>query len=388
MCLLIFSIVINEVMSNPMGKTGTNFPEDRNEFIELYNETDKPINLNGWIISDMDTEDEICAWDNTDILKYYPDVIINTLTIPAHGYALILDREYLKPDPEGKYEMPYSIPESTVILTTDDTSLGDGLTSSDPVIIVSPENDTSSFGTPFLDDGFPSRTPDGFSWERGRFDLKDEPYNWAVCMDSLGSTPGAKNSTLTHRDISINYLSFNPYFTKQARDVELSFFIINTSFVPFENINYRIVADTTIEKSLSLLNAMDSVKAYDTLFLKKGAHRICVCLNTKNSSYLNDTIKTVYTVGKKGYMVLSSPVYYPLNPVKLFYTLPDAHGYLKISLLDERGKFMNYILKKRIEEKNGFYIIDKDIKAGIYFLKLEYKQNNKTIRDLTPFIVR
>ncbi|MEO0089479.1 MAG: lamin tail domain-containing protein, partial [candidate division WOR-3 bacterium] len=63
--LLIFLIlfysklVITEVMSNPKGKTGRYYPEDRNEFVEVYNTSDDTVDISTYKITDLDATDSI-----------------------------------------------------------------------------------------------------------------------------------------------------------------------------------------------------------------------------------------------------------------------------------------------------------------------------------------
>ncbi|MBS4015303.1 MAG: lamin tail domain-containing protein, partial [Candidatus Latescibacteria bacterium] len=46
-------IVINEVMANPRGVTGAGYPEDRNEFVELFNVSQETVDVCGWRITDF-----------------------------------------------------------------------------------------------------------------------------------------------------------------------------------------------------------------------------------------------------------------------------------------------------------------------------------------------
>ena len=64
-------ILINEVMQNPSKVTDTN-----GEWFELYNNTDSPIDINGWIIKDSGTDDHTI--DNG-----------GPLYVPARGYLVL-----------------------------------------------------------------------------------------------------------------------------------------------------------------------------------------------------------------------------------------------------------------------------------------------------------
>ena len=80
------TLVISEVLANPSSET-------TDEFIELYNASDQPADLNGWHFTDGDALDEIIAWDP---LAHggIPGAATNTTTIPARSYAVILDPDY------------------------------------------------------------------------------------------------------------------------------------------------------------------------------------------------------------------------------------------------------------------------------------------------------
>ena len=65
-------VVINEVYYDVKDDHSKGF-EDKNEWIELYNKTDSPINLKGWYLTDLT----------------HTKPINSNLSIPAHGYLLL-----------------------------------------------------------------------------------------------------------------------------------------------------------------------------------------------------------------------------------------------------------------------------------------------------------
>ncbi|MEO0072969.1 MAG: lamin tail domain-containing protein [candidate division WOR-3 bacterium] len=208
--VLIFNLwsrlVINEVMSNPRGRTGVGYPEDRNEFVELYNISAETVDIRGWRLTDFDATDSIIAWFDSTIYNYYPGVIINTTRIPPYSYALILDQEYLS-GAIGGYFAPYWFPDSLIILTVGNTTIGNELQTNDPLLLYSSEGDSSSFGTPFDSDSFPYDVGDGISWERVAMELEDYPCNWYATLDSSGSSPGRENSIYNFYDLAIVKIS-------------------------------------------------------------------------------------------------------------------------------------------------------------------------------------
>jgi hypothetical protein len=122
-------------------------------------------------------------------------VIIGSTLLSPQGFALILDPEYT--DTADEYYMPYEIPDSTLILTVGNTTLGNGLQNNDPLLLYDPDSGyTSSFGTPDNPgDEFPYKADDGKSWERLAPDLPDMEENWQICLDPAGCTPGRETST-------------------------------------------------------------------------------------------------------------------------------------------------------------------------------------------------
>ena len=179
--LLIFSqVIINEVMSNPKGSDGgAGSPGDRNEFIEVYNIGTGAVDLKGWSITDFDASDSLRAF-----VEFTGNG--NTVISPGH-FGIILDPEYIDSG-DGTYFMPYNIPDSCVILTVQNTTIGNGLSNNDSLAIISKSGDTvSTYYHPF-------NPGDGISAERIDPYQIDKQDNWAACTESSGSTPGRQNA--------------------------------------------------------------------------------------------------------------------------------------------------------------------------------------------------
>ncbi len=181
---------ISEVLCNPSD-------QDRDEFIELYFAGSGVFDLSGCHFTDGDALDQIVEWDVADPLED-PDARYGCY-MPSGSWALILDSEYT-----GGVQ-PWDLSPSTLVLTTANTTLGDGLTSNDPVTLYgrsgTEEVDiVSTYGTPVSsddplqcdDDGL-----DGIPYDPGkdnsvhRLDLSgpDIEGNWGDSPE--GPTPGA-----------------------------------------------------------------------------------------------------------------------------------------------------------------------------------------------------
>jgi len=98
-------ILINEIMYNPE-------PNDNyNEWIELYNPTDQFINISSWTITDNYAEDYLDGdFDHGN----------GTTIIPPKGLAIIADHG-------TKIYENFLIPDNTIRLYVDDSSIGNGL---------------------------------------------------------------------------------------------------------------------------------------------------------------------------------------------------------------------------------------------------------------------
>ncbi len=156
------ALVINEVMANPEA-------ESRDEFIEVLNADDHPVDVAGFVVFDGDAPDPIEGFDG------------GPTVIPAGGYGLILDRDYVG---------AYAFGDGAVLLTVDDRTIASGLAVSDPITILLPDGSTvvDAFAGPF-DPG------NGRSVERVDPAAADVPTNWvaATCEGEQRSSPGGPN---------------------------------------------------------------------------------------------------------------------------------------------------------------------------------------------------
>jgi len=99
-----------------------------NEYVELYNYGDVPVDVRGWWLYDpgpTGTPDSLIAWSER-VPNVMPDtdVITNTTIIPPHGFAVILSPLYV--DGIAPYNKPYDFPANTIILSIRESErLGD-----------------------------------------------------------------------------------------------------------------------------------------------------------------------------------------------------------------------------------------------------------------------
>lgn len=165
------NVVVNEVMYNPTSAT-------TGEFIELYNAGASDVDLTGFTFTDGDSTDSLQPFQGGGSL------------VPAGGFAVIVDPDYTT----GLY----AIPAATTLMTTLDTTIGNGLATDDTVALFAPgiADAISTYGTPTdTADAVPITTaPTGKSVERGDPTAPDAAGNWCISMAASGSTPGAPNA--------------------------------------------------------------------------------------------------------------------------------------------------------------------------------------------------
>ena len=409
--LLIFAgspIIITEVMSNVRGSEQT--CGDRNEYVEIYNLSSDTIDLSDYLLYDFDVSpDEIYPWEVDAILVKYPGLRIHSTLLYPHSYGLVLDREYTSQDTTGGNVQPYDFPDSTLILTTDDTTIGNGLQTSDPLIIFSVLHAcTTSFGTPYDTlDYFPSDPDDGISWERIELSLPDTVTNWHVCIDSTGCTPGSENSTTNAFDLAIesHSIAFTPAVLKTGEDVRIEVRIKNYglretddySLVVFDDQNNDSIlnSDELIAQISGLLVfASDSVSiGYTYEHPEQGVHMLGFQVNFQGDRDLTNNVafKELRVVGEISELALCPAIFTPNNDgfednLQIDYRLPDAGGLLNIAVFDSRGKLVRFLCKKEycaLVSGTMYWngkVNERKLPTGMYIVYLEYCYQNKVTK--------
>jgi hypothetical protein len=155
-------LVITEVMANAV-------VESTGEYIEIYNPTTTDIDLAGLIFEDGSSTDTIQSYQS------------GTTLLPAGAHALLID---------SNYTYDYYLPTDVVLVTTGDSTLGNGLSTSDSVYLYLSDGST-------LIDSFtsPTNPGNGVSSEKIDYAAGDTSSNWAagdgVC--SRGASPARLN---------------------------------------------------------------------------------------------------------------------------------------------------------------------------------------------------
>lgn len=403
------AIIITEVMSNVLGSETT--CGDRNEFVEIYNQSPDSIDLGAYFITDLDAAaDSLHAWPSDTILIKYPGVRIGSMTIYPGSYAVILDREYTSTDTAGGNVQPYSFPDSTLILTTDDTSIGNGLAVNDPLLLYSSAATcTTTFGTPSdSTDGFPDDPGDGISWEKIAVLQPDQAANWYPAIDAAGCTPGRANSASEAVDLGLDedLIRLEPAAPRTGEDAAIEFVVVNFGLQPATD--YRVVLFDDINRSRviddgELLGSIDgaAVGRFDSVALyyrylrpSAGEHVVgfTIEFSGDNNGANDRAFKTFSVGGRVNGLVLTPAVFTPDNDgvgdrVQIDYQLPRPDGALTVTIFDSRGlKICDLCRGMKTGTDHGTLYWDgrkdhRQVPTGMYIVYLEGRYASEVIKD-------
>ena len=172
------AIVINEIMADPIADDALN------EWLELYNNKNKDVNVSGWIIGDDKDNDTIEGG------LYNKDGTI----IPEFGYAIITD------DATRVYNN-FNVSSDAIRLYVDDASIGNGL-----------GNDGETI---YIYDG------NGNLIDKKMYNKTTEDLSWAYINNSLfksNPTPGFANdeSLLSGCDYAVEFILAKTVFDNSS----------------------------------------------------------------------------------------------------------------------------------------------------------------------------
>jgi hypothetical protein len=243
------AVVLNEIMSNVDGPDSGR-EGDQNEFIEIHNLSEEKVDLEGWCFSDDDATDYIQVWDPIVHGPLNdPDVMTGSAEIKGNGYAVILDPEYN--DDEAGADQPYDFPPGTLVLTVKNTTLGDGLSTRDPIVLKdSSEQTVDTYGTPSIEnDTIPFDPGDGYTVERIDPGKPDTEENWRASIDP-GGTPGKANSVagpFVDMGVQQTPAAILPEFPLSTDSIRISVTICNLGEVVLEGWTVQLYRDRNID---------------------------------------------------------------------------------------------------------------------------------------------
>jgi len=408
-------IVITEVMTNPKGITGSHYPEDRNEFIEIYNVSDTAVDLLDWTIDDGDAVDRLRAWTDSSILNV-TSLRLGTTSLDPGCYAVVLDPEYTDTAAVGGYVQPYRFGPNALILTVGNTTLGDGLTTTDPVTLVSSSaygcEDTSTFGTPSdPTDSIPCDPGDGISWERIDANGPDAVGNWTACRDTAGCTPGAANSSTTFLDLAITGITLaDSATTKPGEPLFAAIGVANSGLLTSPACSVCVFFDPNG-------NAVNDPGEYDTTLtghpLQRGQDTtfavrlacpslttdLCARLVNRDDDTTNDFMRLTITPGGSERMFdLNLSSFSPdgdgfEDSLAVLYRLPEAKGTLKVTVFNLGGRQVATLFSGRPPAERGFVcwngLSSSGVLAptGIYAVCVEYRSGGTNRIEKLPVVL-
>jgi hypothetical protein len=405
-------VVINEVMAHPASGSILHSPEDRNEFVELYNLSDDTVDLRGWRITDFDATDTIRAWSDTTIRGYAHLRLFTTLMFP-HSCAVLLDSDYTSTDTVGGHSQPYHFTDRVLIVRPGNTTIGNGLAGTDPLMLYSLNGDTSTFGTPGdLTDSIPCDAGKGISWERVSPDAPDAESTWFRCTDPAGCTPGRENSATTYCDLACREilcypLSFAPGVaeTIRARVANLGRVAVpDWSVVVFRDLNGNQQEDGEerlgFQTGAELAAGREDTMAFVWQNPEHGIYDIVARVAGRGDQDSSDDRASIHlNLTRQGQsFCLQAEQFGPGLPgyqetLGIAYSLPDSKGNLRVAVYDLNARDRALVYDGKPPAKDGMLYwsgVDRSgrlLPTGIYVVVCEYKSGKDVIFEKKPVVL-
>jgi len=404
-------VVINEVMANPKGPDShAHYPEDRNEFVELYNLSDDTIDLQGWHLTDFDDVDSLLAWTDTLIrVKYGASVRTNSTLVYPRSFALILDPEYVDTASEGSYVQPYDFGDRCLLLRPGNTTIGSGLATSDPLMLWSPDStEAGTFGTW---SGGPDDAGDGVSWERVQPDAPDDDTSWVRSIDLDGCTPGRANGISSLQNLSCREVICYPLSFKPGVAETIRVRVANAGRVTVSGWSVQVFRDLNADLRQ---DGAESLGFFAGSELARGEEETLTCIWPNPEHGIYDLIARVICSGDQDssddiqsarlellpparHFCLQTDQFgpglsgYP-ESLGIAYSLPDAKGNLRVTVYDLNARERAKVYDGKPEVKDGMLRwggTDRSsrlLPVGIYVVVCEYKSGKDVIFEKKPVV--
>ena len=386
-----FTLVINEVMANPD-------VESTGEYIEIVNVGNDPVDLAGLIVSDGDSEDTIEPWNS------------GTTIVPGGGFAVVLDTGYA-----GQY----AIPGDAILVTVGNATLGNGLSTSDPIALLEDN------GYVTIDEWtIPFDPSNGFSVERVDQLAGNVSSNWLVSCDPSGSTPGFINcnagevtpndpSVLVITEVMANALAestgeFVEIWNSGGVDVDLSNLVIedtnqnsgatsDDSLVAFAGGDtvlpaggYAVIVDPNYESQYLVPNGTILMTTPDsTIGNGLGNSNDAVTLYDTDGSTIIDTFTFPADLGDG---VSHEKIDYTAGDLATNWggsTCPINHSAGRLSCLGGGvgdGLVINEVMNNPLAEQTGEFIEIKNVGPGSVDLAGLYVTDGDQVDMLVPWV--
>ncbi len=229
-------VVLTEIMFDAAGN------ENYDEFIEIVNLGPWNVDLSGWLTSDESADDTIISIGEGTLLQ-------------VGQYGIILDGGYL----ENSTYYDSLIPDEALRLTIDNATFGSAGLSNSTAETVSLIN---SFGTVVSSHTYTLGNEPGYSEEKIRVEMGDDPTNWRD-SERWNGTPGAPNSVMPDSlDVALSAMRFDPENPRLTDHVAVWVKVLNLGIQPAE----QILVDFGID--LDNNQTFDPEEDFDTIIIQ------------------------------------------------------------------------------------------------------------------------
>ena len=318
--------IITEVMANPLN-------EDQEEFIEVYYPGPGVFPLAGCCFTDGDAVDQIISLDGSAYIK--PDQA-----------AVIIDSEY---------QGTLNIPPDTPLFSPGNTTVGNGLTTDDPILLYLPGDPSlsqilSTAGTPMLyddpllcdDDGLdniPFNPGDGCSMERISFTGPDAEFNWMASLP--GGTPGTVIENQGWTDLSTDSICIEAMITAMVSNQGV--FDAEGLVTIFSDLDGNLTpspGETIHEQIISLSAGQSDTLSIPFSLPDSGLFVIAATIhNSADTIFSNNTQCCSFVPAKPAWPVVTEVLCNPTNEdcdefIELFFSGPGLADITAFSITD------------------------------------------------------
>ncbi len=302
-------VVVNEIMYAPLDAS--------NEWFELYNGGNNPVNLQNWKWKDATTS--------------VRTITTQSIILDSNSYVIIC---------QDSVKLKNQFPFITVrAIQTAWSTLNN---SGDNVIVIDPSNlraDSVSYMTAW------GGNTGGFSLEKiNSFGASNNSSNWGASVDPQQATPGKVNSiTPKSFDLYLKSFNINPLFPSAGETIEMNFILKNSGLNTVNNFSLNIYKDVNYDSipasselinsnQYSLLNYGDSITYDFSIQNVDTGHRqfIAKIIYSEDEDTMNNVlIRNLYVssiTGSGSGLIINEIMYDPFTNQSEWIELYNASG--------------------------------------------------------------
>ncbi len=348
---VIISVVINEVMYNPLGSESAEGLY--NEAVEVLNPSDTTVCLSGWLIKDKYDADMIVEYPDSSILTSCPGCVISTC-VPPHGFGVILDRDYT--NPSSPNPTPYSFPSGTIVMSVNDAQIGNGLSQEDSLFLINSYGDTVDAVGNFPVAG------DGISVERKSPQIKI----FLTSRGPHGHTLGYSNSVSCLYEFSISVDNIFDF-----KDSVKVLFSIKNDGTEISNFRGKMMFDANLLKYIDTVIIPESTitVAQTFVFSSSSTHELALIMDTLDCDTSNNSQYIQYTY-QNPTLLINEINYKGTEWVEIYNVGGWSFNFNNFKVCD--GSSCSGNLYGRLEP-GGYMVITGDTNFKALFPEVEYK---------------